>query len=103
MMISFPTITSCVFAAFLFGGPDPEQHSYKPVPTPSKECSFSAWVSQGEVNMERNGQKVAVPLPSNEGWYRFQYYWGQDQAYLSNPWGTFWYTVPVRMGPIGFF
>ena len=103
MLVSFPTIISCVFAAYLYGGPDIEKHRYEPVPTPTKECRFAAWITEGEFHIERKGQEVFIPLPIRSGWYRFQYYWGQDLAYLSVPGATNWYQIPIRMGSSEFY
>ncbi|WP_447968680.1 hypothetical protein [Nitrospira sp. M1] len=103
MVISFPTIASCVFAAYLFGGTDLEDHSYEPIPNPSSECTFSAWVNEGEFHLERDGHEVFIALPIHRGWYRFQYDWGQDQAYMSVPGETRWYPIPVRMGSDEFY
>lgn len=103
MLTSFPTIVSCVFAAYLYGGPELSDHSYQPVPTASSECHFYAWIKRGEFHIERNGQEVFIPLPIHRGWYRFQYFWGQDEAYLSAPGGNTWYHIPVRVGSAEFY
>ena len=103
MITSFPTIVSCVFAAYLYGGPDLVKHSYQPIMSPSDECQFVAWIKEGEFHMQRDGHEVFIPLPILTGWYRFQYYWGEDQAFLSVPGGTSWYQVPVRIGSDEFY
>lgn len=98
MEISFPTLVGCVFAAYLYGGPNLADHRYEPLPNPSAECHFSAWIEGGTFHIEQKGQEVFIPLPLLTGWYRFQYYWGEDQAYLSVPGATTWYQIPVRVG-----
>ena len=102
-MVSFPTILSCVFAAYLFGGPDLSEHSYQPLPSPSAECQFSAWIKEGEFHIKSKEHEVFISLPIHRGWYRFQYNWGQDQAYMTVPGGTTWYQIPVRMGSKEFY
>ena len=102
-MISFPTIMGCVFAAYLYGGPDLNDHAYEPVPTPSIECRFLAWIKRGEFHLKKSEQEVFISLPIHRGWYRFQYTWGQDQAFMSVPGGTTWYQIPVRVGSAEFY
>jgi hypothetical protein len=103
MMVSFPTIISCVFAAYLHGGPDLGKHSYEPIMSPTEDCRFAAWIKEGEFHIERNGQEVFIPVPNHTGWYRFQYYWGQDFAYLSVPGGKSWYHIPIRIGSADYY
>lgn len=103
MLVSFPTIISCVFAAYLYGGPDLDQHRYEPIITSTEECRFSAWIKEGQFHIQRQGQEVFIPLPIHSGWYRFQYYWGQDLAYLSVPGAKEWYQIPIRIGSDNFY
>ena len=102
-MVSFPTIVSCVFAAYLYGGPDLGNHSYQPVFTQPDQCQFNAWIKEGEFHIQRDGHEVFISVPIHLGWYRFQYYWGEDQAYLSAPGGSSWYQIPVRVGTDKFY
>ncbi|RMH08368.1 MAG: hypothetical protein D6704_03075 [Nitrospirae bacterium] len=94
--IIWPTVTHCLFAALVFGGPDTSKHEYQPVTVESNPCSaFVAYVSHSAVVLERGHHRVEIPLPSDAKWHRLQYYWGTDAAFVEDQ------LVPVRMGPIG--
>lgn len=103
MFTALPNLVACIFAAYVYGGPDVNLHQYQPLAIPNPECGFVAWVDEDNFHLERNGYHVSVPLPTHQGWYRFQYYWGQDFAYFSSPNSSTWYEVPVRAGPKGFY
>ena len=103
MLMSFPSFTVCTLAAFLYGGPDFEDHGLLPVSFPSESCQVDAWLSKGELHIQGTGQLVSVPVPSQNGWYLFKYRWGFDFAYLTKMGENEWYSIPVRMGPVGFY
>ncbi len=103
MLTPFPTVLSCVFAAYLYGGPEYIEHRYQPIPNPTAECTFQTWIRRGEFHIRRNGHEVFIALPIHKGWYRLQYDWGEDQAYMTVPGGETWYPISVRIGSAEFY
>ncbi len=78
-------------------------HRYEPVPVPSNDCQFSAWIRDGELHLKISEQEVFIYLPLLEGRYRMKYQWGDDQAYMSAPGQDNWYQIPIRIGSAEFY
>jgi hypothetical protein len=92
--ILWPSRVKCVFAAWLYGGSDPKDFSYKPVRIEPAECTFTAYIRGKSLILEQRRLRVEIPMPTKPGWQRFHYFWGSTHAMIERR------QMPVRLGPI---
>ncbi len=104
----FSTLIPCLFAAYVYGGPSITDFDYKPVQIDPPECQFKAYITDNKnltlillrpsLAATDDAQiRVEVPMPTHSGWKRFQYWWGEDRAYIEGR------EVLIKHGPISVY
>ncbi len=89
----FSTLVPCLFAAYLHGGLLTSHFDYQPVEIKPSQCKFKAYIApnnnltlilmEPKVSATTEAQiRVEIPMPKEDGWKRFQYWWGSDRAYI---------------------
>ncbi len=92
--IMWPSPVRCLFAAWLYGGPDPAEYSYLPVRIEPRACIFTAYIREQALILEQRRLRVEIPMPDKVGWQRVHYFWGSSHALIEQR------QTPVRLGPL---